>query len=396
MSAKRDHYEVLNLPKDASTEDIKKTYRKLALKYHPDRNKEAGAEEKFKEIAGAYEVLSDTDKRAQYDRFGMKADGCAGMETGRSSGMGGCGCSWKTASPPPGIFDEEDFVVDKMSREEAIWYASSVLKDFHDKEEFENICKEYDLTDADFKRPEHKINLKNPLSGINPFSAIKNFAKSFYDEVTTAYYSSRTPDVVTRPKEGPFAHIIVNSDGPLSYVVLLYNNNELHFRYEQRASSGLSTPSPSYCELEKYGSSFSTVTYEASYDVRKNAVNHRLLQGQAGDGTPMFAAIVDSLEDQKSALKIQILSERAPKIIAAQNPKNLTRIRKIEQGASIVGSMFKDAQVILKEAKDQNRVVIQHLKDKQKTSIPLKMYEGLKRSTQTARVLSNSVGGLVL
>lgn len=70
MATTRDYYEILELPKDASTEDIKKTYRKLALKYHPDRNKEAGAEEKFKEISEAYAVLSDADKRAQYDRFG--------------------------------------------------------------------------------------------------------------------------------------------------------------------------------------------------------------------------------------------------------------------------------------------------------------------------------------
>jgi molecular chaperone DnaJ len=70
MATTRDYYEILGMPKDASTDDIKKTYRKLALKYHPDRNKEAGAEEKFKEISEAYAVLSDSDKRAQYDRFG--------------------------------------------------------------------------------------------------------------------------------------------------------------------------------------------------------------------------------------------------------------------------------------------------------------------------------------
>lgn len=70
MATTRDYYEILGLSKEASADDIKKTYRKLALKYHPDRNKEAGAEEKFKEISEAYAVLSDSDKRAQYDRFG--------------------------------------------------------------------------------------------------------------------------------------------------------------------------------------------------------------------------------------------------------------------------------------------------------------------------------------
>ena len=70
MATTRDYYEILGLSKDTSAEDIKKTYRKLALQYHPDRNKEAGAEEKFKEISEAYAVLSDPEKRAQYDRFG--------------------------------------------------------------------------------------------------------------------------------------------------------------------------------------------------------------------------------------------------------------------------------------------------------------------------------------
>ena len=70
MATTRDYYEILGLSKDASADDIKKTYRKLALKYHPDRNKEAGAEEKFKEISEAYAVLSDSEKRSQYDRFG--------------------------------------------------------------------------------------------------------------------------------------------------------------------------------------------------------------------------------------------------------------------------------------------------------------------------------------
>ncbi|MCL4519421.1 MAG: molecular chaperone DnaJ [Thaumarchaeota archaeon] len=67
---KRDYYEVLGVPKDASKEQIKTSYRKLAMQYHPDRNKAPGAEERFKEISEAYAVLSDDAKRAQYDRFG--------------------------------------------------------------------------------------------------------------------------------------------------------------------------------------------------------------------------------------------------------------------------------------------------------------------------------------
>ncbi len=70
MAIKRDYYEVLGLPRDASNEDIKKAFRKLAMQYHPDRNHDAGASDRFKEINEAYEVLSDDDKRAAYDRYG--------------------------------------------------------------------------------------------------------------------------------------------------------------------------------------------------------------------------------------------------------------------------------------------------------------------------------------
>eukprot|EP00300_Choanocystis_sp_HF-7_P010961 c17238_g1_i1.p1 GENE.c17238_g1_i1~~c17238_g1_i1.p1 ORF type:complete len:333 (+),score=70.39 c17238_g1_i1:84-1082(+) len=79
-----DFYSTLGISRDASTEDIKKAYKKLALKYHPDRCKEPHAEEKFKQIAEAYEVLSDEKKREIYDRFGEE-----GLKGGMGMGEGG-------------------------------------------------------------------------------------------------------------------------------------------------------------------------------------------------------------------------------------------------------------------------------------------------------------------
>ena len=76
MQTKRDYYEVLGVSRNASAEEIKKAYRKLALNYHPDRNPgDKAAEEKFKEAAEAYAVLSDPEKRAQYDQFGHSLGG---------------------------------------------------------------------------------------------------------------------------------------------------------------------------------------------------------------------------------------------------------------------------------------------------------------------------------
>lgn len=70
MPVKKDYYEILGVAREASEEEIRKCYRKLAFKYHPDYNHDAGADGKFKEINEAYEVLCDSDKRAAYDRFG--------------------------------------------------------------------------------------------------------------------------------------------------------------------------------------------------------------------------------------------------------------------------------------------------------------------------------------
>jgi molecular chaperone DnaJ len=82
--AKRDYYEVLGVSRTASADEIKKAYRRLAMKHHPDRNKDdETAEAKFKEAKQAYEVLSDADKRATYDRFGHEG------VSGGPGGMGG-------------------------------------------------------------------------------------------------------------------------------------------------------------------------------------------------------------------------------------------------------------------------------------------------------------------
>src|SRR5512140_2016840 len=76
--AERDYYDILGLGRNASDDEIKAAFRKLARQFHPDVNKEADAEEKFKELNEAYGVLSDRDKRARYDRFGREGLGNLG------------------------------------------------------------------------------------------------------------------------------------------------------------------------------------------------------------------------------------------------------------------------------------------------------------------------------
>ena len=97
MSSKRDYYEVLGVPRGADEDELKRAYRNKARQYHPDINKEPEAEERFKEVNQAYEILSDGDKRARYDRFGH-----AGVE---GNSAGGAGYGFGGRSPFEDIFE---------------------------------------------------------------------------------------------------------------------------------------------------------------------------------------------------------------------------------------------------------------------------------------------------
>jgi len=97
----KDYYQVLGIGKDSSPEDIKKAYRRLAHKYHPDKG---GDEKKFKEVNEAYQVLSDTDKKGQYDKFGRVFEGGA---AGSDQGPGGFRWAWGTPPGAEGVDFEE-------------------------------------------------------------------------------------------------------------------------------------------------------------------------------------------------------------------------------------------------------------------------------------------------
>lgn len=98
----KDYYKVLGIAKDASDDEIKKAYRKMALKFHPDKNKSKGAEEKFKEIAEAYEVLSDKKKKKIYDKYGE--EGLKGGGGGAPQGEHGENYSWSFHGDPNATF----------------------------------------------------------------------------------------------------------------------------------------------------------------------------------------------------------------------------------------------------------------------------------------------------
>jgi molecular chaperone DnaJ len=101
--SKRDYYDILGVSKSASESEIKKAYRKLALQYHPDKNPDdAVAEEKFKEAAEAYEVLSNAEKKARYDQYG---------HAGMSGGFGGSGGMDIAFTPAKTIYGGESLIL---------------------------------------------------------------------------------------------------------------------------------------------------------------------------------------------------------------------------------------------------------------------------------------------
>src|SRR4051812_36583756 len=103
MATKQDYYSVLEVDRAASKADIKKAYLKLARKYHPDVNKDPGAEERFKEAKEAFEILSDDDKRVAYDRYGHAAVNGNGGGPGGFGGFGGS--PFGGGSPFEDLFD---------------------------------------------------------------------------------------------------------------------------------------------------------------------------------------------------------------------------------------------------------------------------------------------------
>ena len=125
MAEKRDYYAVLEVTKTATVEEIKKAYRKKAIQYHPDKNPgDKEAEEKFKEAAEAYDVLSNPDKRSRYDQFGHAGVSGAAGNGGPFGGFGGEGMSMDEIFSPCSVTSsevaEEDSVVSADSAAEEV------------------------------------------------------------------------------------------------------------------------------------------------------------------------------------------------------------------------------------------------------------------------------------
>src|SRR5438309_10115266 len=113
MATKRDYYEVLGVPKAASADDIKKAYRRLARKHHPDTNRgDPSAEAKFKEVQEAYDVLADDKKRSSYDQFGhagvSSAHAAEAAAAAAAAGRGAGGFHYRNQTPGGATVDYGD------------------------------------------------------------------------------------------------------------------------------------------------------------------------------------------------------------------------------------------------------------------------------------------------
>ena len=142
--AKRDYYEVLGVSKNASDDEIKKAYRKLAVKYHPDKNPgDKEAEAKFKEINEAHDVLSDKQKRARYDQFGHAGVGGAGY-----GGAGAGGFSGNQFAGGAFNYNGQTFNFDfggggaLVGSEDAFWAAPNALENLDKSLRKASICSE--------------------------------------------------------------------------------------------------------------------------------------------------------------------------------------------------------------------------------------------------------------
>ncbi|PIW91083.1 MAG: molecular chaperone DnaJ, partial [Candidatus Nealsonbacteria bacterium CG_4_8_14_3_um_filter_39_7] len=122
----KDYYQVLGIKKDASKEDIKKAYRKLAHEYHPD--KKGGNEAKFKEINEAYQILSDEQKKQQYDRFGRTFEGVASGNSGGFNAEPGFDFQWAWGRPGGGG-SERDFDFEEMGDFGGIGDLSDIMEE---------------------------------------------------------------------------------------------------------------------------------------------------------------------------------------------------------------------------------------------------------------------------
>merc|ERR1712110_491001 len=109
----KDYYRILGVARGASEDEIKKAYRKLALKYHPDKNQTAGAEEKFKEIGEAYDVLSDTKKKQIYDQYG---------EEGLKGGLGSSAGSGSGGMPNFDFGNGQGYILSVLRRQQSLCF----------------------------------------------------------------------------------------------------------------------------------------------------------------------------------------------------------------------------------------------------------------------------------